>query len=286
MLALVGPEYAMGKAFLALQGAKNFTLQVHVAEQPRFLFNTPLQSVVRLDRDDLNRWLMDQTGSVSYIPYIGAILLMPYDWDILTKFDQVATGFVPDDVLGVGNEDAGHIQMAEYAPEVVYVREDRSAALISGWDIPGSLARVEGVNPQLHRGAIETAPAAEEDRTPASPEHSHDAGEVGDDDSKFGGMNFVVDSTTEVLLARMQNIARLIGVVSLLVALPLLWMAWVLAANLAGLLMLNERRTFGLMRLRGISGQLMGRALLISVTLGGARRRPARAARRLGRAAR
>ena len=67
----------------------------------------------------------------------------------------------------------------------------------------------------------------------------------------------------------MQNIARLIGVVSLLVALPLLWMAWVLAANLAGLLMLNERRTLGLMRLRGISGRLMGRALLISVSLGG-----------------
>jgi hypothetical protein len=43
----------------------------------------------------------------------------------------------------------------------------------------------------------------------------------------------------------------------------------VLAANLAGLLMLNERRTLGLMRLRGISGRLMGRALLISVTLGG-----------------
>src|SRR5262249_13087530 len=49
----------------------------------------------------------------------------------------------------------------------------------------------------------------------------------------------------------------------------LLWMAWVLAANLAGLLMLNERRTLGLMRLRGISGDLLGRALLLSVTIGG-----------------
>ena len=162
VLSLVGPEYAMGKAFLALQGAKNFTLQVHVEDQPRFLFNTPLQSVVRLDRDDLNRWLMDQTGSVSYIPYIGAILLMPYDWNILTKFDQVATGFVPDDVLGVGNEEAGHIQMAEYAPEVVYVARIDRPSLISGWDIPGSLARVETINKQLHRGAIETAPAPEE----------------------------------------------------------------------------------------------------------------------------
>jgi hypothetical protein len=268
VLALVGPEYAMGKAFLALQGAKDFTLQVHVAEQPRFLFTTPIRSVVRLDRDDLNRWLMDQTGSVSYIPYIGAILLMPYDWGILTKFDQVATGFVPDEVLGVGNEDAGHIQMAEYAPEVVYVARIDRPTLISGWDIPGSLARVQAVNTRLHHGAIETAPAPKKIFT-GQPSHSHDTGEVGDDDDKFGPTSFVVDSTTEVLLERMQNIARLIGVVSLLVALPLLWMAWVLAANLAGLLMLNERRTLGLMRLRGISGQLLGRALLISVSVGG-----------------
>ena len=82
VLALIGPEYAMGQAFHALQGAKDFTLQVHVAEQSRFLFNTPIRSVVRLDRDDLNRWLMDQTGSVSYIPYIGAVLIMPYKWDV------------------------------------------------------------------------------------------------------------------------------------------------------------------------------------------------------------
>src|SRR6266508_1966865 len=80
-------------------------------------------------------------------------------------------------------------------------------------------------------------------------------------ESRPRSVSFVVDSTTEVLLERMQGIARLIGLVSLLVALPLLWMAWVLAANLAGLLMLNERRTLGLMRLRGISGDLMGRAL-------------------------
>ena len=134
---------------------------------------------------------------------------------------------------------------------------DRSAATsISGWDIPGSLARV--------KGSIRSSTAAPSTRrrcprrsAPAAGA-SHDAGEVGDDDNKFGVTNFIVDSTTEVLLERMQNIAQLIGVVSLLVALPLLWMAWVLAANLAGLLMLNERRTLGLMRLRGISGQAHG----------------------------
>src|SRR5262249_32818201 len=123
-------------------------------------------------------------------------------------------------------------------------------------------------NAALHHKAIETASMPKKIYT-GQPEHTHDAGEVGDDDDKFGPTNFVVDSTTEVLLERMQGIARLIGVVSLLVALPLLWMAWVLAGNLAGLLMLNERRTLGLMRLRGLSGDLMGRALLIRLVRGG-----------------
>jgi len=216
----------------------------------------------------LNRWLLDQTGSVSYIPYIGAILLMPYEWDVLTKFDQVATGFVPEEVVGVSDQDAQHIQQAEYAPEMVYVARIDRPSLISGWDIPGSLERVAALNARLQRGAVDNVPAPKKIFT-GQPEHSHEPGEIDDDDAKFGPTTFVVDSTTEVLLQRMQGIARLIGVVSLLVALPLLWMAWVLAANLAGLLMLNERRTLGLMRLRGISGELLGRTLLLSVAAGG-----------------
>jgi hypothetical protein len=269
VLSLVGPEYAMGKAFLALQGARDFTLQVHVQDQPRFLFNTPLNRVVRLDRDELNRWLMDQTGSVSYIPYIGAILLMPYEWDVLSKFDQVATGFVPADVVGVADQDAGHIQMAEYAPEVVYLARIDRASLISGWDIPGSLANVKALNARLHSSAEQNTPVPKSALVEPAPGHGHEAGEPPEESKFSGSISFVVDSTTEVLLERMQGIARLIGIVSLLVALPLLWMAWVLAGNLAGLLMLNERRTLGLMRLRGISGVLMGRALLVSIVIGG-----------------
>src|SRR5947207_5964815 len=271
VLSLVGPEYAMGKAFLALQGARDFTLQVQVQDQPRFLFNTPLNKVVRLDRDELNPWRMDQTGSVSYVPYIGAILLMPYEWDVLTKFDQVATGFVPSDIVGVADQDAGHIQMAEYAPEVVYLARIDRARLVSGWDIPASLVNVKALNARLHSHAQENAPIPKSALQEPVPGHSHEAGEPAEDESKFSGsVSFVVDSTTEVLLERMQGIARLIGLISLLVALPLLWMAWVLAANLAGLLMLNERRTLGLMRLRGISGDLMGLALLVSIVRGGA----------------
>jgi hypothetical protein len=272
VLALIGPEHATGRAFLSLQGARLFTLQVHVYDQPRLLFGTPLHQVVRLDRDELNRWLIDQTGSVSYVPAIGAILLMPYDWDVLTKFDFVGSGLVPPDLIGVGDSDVGHIQLPEYAPELVYLARIDRARLISGWDLAGSLARVNALNDRLLGRAVERAPAplpaGEADR-PAG--HGHAVEEPGEEhESKFGGeTTFLVDSTTQVLLERMQGIAQLIGVVSLLISLPLLWMAWMLGANLAGLLMLNERRTLGLMRLRGITGALLGRALLLSIAAGG-----------------
>jgi len=51
VLSLVGPEYAMENV-LALQGARDVTLQVH-SGSAAFLFNTPINKVVRLDRDEL-----------------------------------------------------------------------------------------------------------------------------------------------------------------------------------------------------------------------------------------
>src|SRR5205823_7450930 len=53
-------------------------------------------------------------------------------------------------------------------------------------------------------------------------------------------------------------------------ALPiLLGIAWMLASNLSSLLILNERRKLGLMRLRGVPGKLLGQSLLLSIGLGG-----------------
>jgi len=237
VLALVGPERAMGAAFLALQGARDFTLQVNINGRRRVVFETPLRAVIRLDRDELNRWVMDQTGSITYIPYIGVILLMPFDAQVLTRFDSVASGILPPEMVETEELEEGHIPLAEYEPEVVFLARIDRAGLISGWDIPGSLRRVAAL----------TRRAAEADASSA----------------------FVVDSTTHVLLQRMDGIARLVGVVTVLVSLPLLWMGWVLAANLCALLMLNERRTLGLLRLRGVPGRLMGRAFLLSIVAGG-----------------
>jgi FtsX-like permease family len=269
VLALVGPDIAIGKAFLGLQGARRFTLAVNALGSTQTVFDTPVRQVVRIDRDELNRWLMDQTGSVSYVPAIGAILLMPYDWNVITKFDLVANGIVPGDLTGSLGSDEIHVAQAEYAPELVYLARIDRSRLISGWDISGSLARVSALNARLHADAVTTAPLA----APAAHNENHHGAEEDPSEpphpEKFGGTAYVVDSTTEVLLDRMQGIAAAVGVVSLLVALPMLWMAWVLGANLAGLLMLNERRTLGLLRLRGIAGAEIGRALIASVAAAG-----------------
>ncbi len=83
------------------------------------------------------------------------------------------------------------------------------------------------------------------------------------------GPTIFVDNAILVLLKRMAEISRLIGLATLLIAIPLLAIAWMLASNLSSLLILNERRKLGLMRLRGVPGKLLGQSLLISIGLGG-----------------
>jgi hypothetical protein len=246
ILALIGPESAIGGAFVALQGTHNFALNVTVNGASRAAFTAPLRSVMRADRDELNRWFMDQTGSVSFVPPIGMVLLMPYHAEALRRYDSIASGIVPADMVSGGGAYASgaaptvqHLNVAEYVPEVAYLARLDRDKVISGWDIGRSLAQVRSLRDQV------------------------------DESARQSGASVVVDSTTLVLLEQMAGIARIIGIVSLLVALPLLWVAWVLATNLSGLLMLNERRKLGLMRLRGIPGRQIGNALLLAIGSGG-----------------
>ncbi len=308
VLALVGPEREIGKTFLDLQGGRQFTVDVKIGASDRRLFDVDVKQSIRLDRDELNRWIMDQTGSVTFVPHIGLIVLMPFRTDALERFDAVAAGLVPTEVLGPNDSNYGHVHEAEYEPEIAYLGRFDRDALISGWDISESLVRITAANERVYDAArdavridVDTPPTTtpgeggdEPEAPPAAHEHSAWRGTDRDvvvpailtpgldrdrillahgpedaEERRSFAAKFVVDSTTMVLLERMENLARLVGLVSVLVALPLLWVAWLLAANLAGLLMLNERRTLGLMRLRGIAGKDIGRALIVSIVSGG-----------------
>src|SRR5207344_1801828 len=108
-----------------------------------------------------------------------------------------------------------------------------------GWDIPRSLARLEKLHAEVEQA------------------------------SKALGPTIFVDNAILVLLKRMAEISRLIGLATLLIAIPLLGIAWMLASNLSSLLILNERRKLGLMRLRGVPGKLLGQSLLVTIGAGG-----------------
>ncbi len=233
-LALVGPEQHMGKAFLALQGARRFTVRVYSEHKKTSagVFDIPLRGIVRLERSEVNRYFMDEIGSISFVPYIGVILVMPHDFGLLQRFDALSRG-------ALGDHTDIHVTAGEYLPEVVHLARIDRKALISGWDITGSLANLE----KLH---------AEIDRR-----------------SKSLGPTIFVDNAILVLLKRMADISRLIGLATLLIAIPLLGIAWMLASNLSSLLILNERRKLGLMRLRGVPGKLLGQSLLVTIGLGG-----------------
>src|SRR5262249_58595184 len=132
-----------------------------------------------------------------------------------------------------------HVTAGEYLPEVVHLARVDRKALISGWDIAGSLANLE----RLH-------------------------GEI-DQKAKSLGPTIFVDNAILVLLKRMAEISRLLYLATLLIAIPLLAIAWMVASNLSALLILNERRKLGLMRLRGVPGALLGQSLLLSIGAGG-----------------
>ncbi|MGH9893651.1 MAG: hypothetical protein ACREA0_17020, partial [bacterium] len=116
-LALIGPEQRMGSAFLALQGAKVFTVKVaqrHEKRNGQSLFDLPIRGVMRVERSEMNRYFMDELGSISFVPYIGVILVIPHNFEILRRFDALSRGALDDhgDI---------HVTAGEYLPEVVHL---------------------------------------------------------------------------------------------------------------------------------------------------------------------
>src|SRR5262249_14373351 len=228
VLVLVGSRSQMGDAYLRLQHKKRFELpgtpelkesarlpagapqrSEHVGDAPGSLtlFGVELHRVIRIDRNELNRWFLDKTSSPTLVPQLGAILVVPYDPEMLRTFDLASRGII-------GHDDSvdAHVTSGDYFPDIIHLAALDRARLISGWNVAGSLSRLEALDREIG------------EKVNSVTEHAK------------------VDDTSAVLLRRMDGIARQIGLVSLLVSVPLLWMAWILMAHMAELLLLNERR--------------------------------------------
>lgn len=233
VLVLIGTKSQMGNAYAELQNKKRFELKIEAGGRSFEVFNVDLERTIRIERKELNRWFMEQTSSPALIPEIGVILVTPYDQKIWTSFDALARGLVTKNAGADIHEEAG-----QYFPDIIHLLKIDTKKLISGWDIGGSLENLQNLQSKLAANTVAIGPKV------------------------------FIDNTTGILLERMNNTAQRVGLISLLVALPLIWMGWILMANLSGTLLLNERRKFGLMRLRGVSGKEMGKALQLSIASG------------------
>ena len=251
VLVLVGTKAQMGNAYAELQNRKLFELKIeneHTVEEEHHedevvnddhhtvsfdVFDLELERTIRIERKDLNRWFLEQTSSPSLIPEIGAILVTPYDEDIISSFDELARGIVTQHAHDDIHEEAGN-----YFPDIIHLLKVDSERLVSGWDINGSLTSLNELQAMLETNTFAIGPRV------------------------------FIDNSIKVLLERMNETAQKVGLISLLIALPLIWVGWILMANLTGMLLLNERRKFGLMRLRGVPGKVMGRALQLSIGSG------------------
>jgi hypothetical protein len=256
ILVLVGSKAQMGDAFLQLQNKKLFELRVNLKHHgalagrtgrehdiEKTVFDVPLERTVRMDRNDVNRWFMDQTSSPTLVPELGVILVTAYNPKILNAFDAVSRGvanhFDGDDG-DEGQADHEHDMTAgQYLPDIIHLARMDRLALVSGWDVEASYKRIADLGRKVYQEAHLI-------------------------NSQVG-----TDNTSGVLLERMSKTAKAVALISLLAALPLVWMAWVLLANLSSLLLLNERRKFGLLRLRGVSGKSLGQAMQIAIGAGG-----------------
>lgn len=246
VVVLVGSKGQMGDAFLKLQNRKEFELVVQPKDQQLVIdeehrhplgvrtIRTGIERVIRIDSTELNRWYLEQTSSPTLVPELGMILVLPWDPDLILKFDAVSRGFIHDH----GHGDI-HGNPGEYFPEIIHLARLDRRAIVSGWDIEGSLTRIIAAGSRLTDGVQDATSAA------------------------------AVDHNMGTMFIRMNEIAKRIALISLLVSLPLLLMAGVLLANLSGLLMLNERRKLGLLRLRGAPGHLIGRTMLLAIGAGG-----------------
>ncbi len=243
VLVLIGSKAQMGDAYLQLQNKRRFELRVDKEHHGGIVFHVPLERTVRIDRNDLNRWFMDQTSSPTLVPELGVVLVTPYDPKIIAAFDDVSRGVEHhhdhDDPEQTGRGDPIHASAGDYFPDIIHLGRIDRAALVSGWDLEPSHTRISTLGQSAGRAAREVT------------------------------FRIGVDNTSGVLLERMSRTARAIAAVSLLAALPLVWMAWVLLGNISALLLLNERRKFGLLRLRGVSGRTVGRAMQLAIGSGG-----------------
>ena len=187
---------------------------------------------VQFERQEFNKWMLRDIGSLSYLPEEAIVISIPMD-EFKRMAEQLGDMFLSNEGIHGGEAPP------PYVPEVTHLLTLDRSRWVSPWELDESLSKVQPFVKTVHETAQWLTPFA------------------------------YVNSDLLNVLERMSGIARLVQLVTVLVALPLLWLGWVLAKSLSGLLVWNERRLIGLALVRGIPMNAVAGTLLLALMLGG-----------------
>lgn len=188
--------------------------------------------VAQLDRAEFNKDMLRRQGSLSYLPDLAIVAVVPS-----AEFSRLAV------MLGRTFQAAGGMHggaaAPPYVPQVDHLVKLDRARFVQPFQLVESLDRVTPQSRQLLHLARTMTPFVEE------------------------------RSDLATVLGRMNEISNAVGFVTLLIAIPLLWLGWSVANMLVELLVLNERRKIGLLLVRGIPMRAIVRTVSAALLLGG-----------------
>lgn len=199
---------------------------------PDMLFQAKIARPLEAERQEFNKRMLINVGSISYLPNNSIV--------IFVSMDQFArTSAVLDSALLGGEGMHGTSAAPPYVPEMNHLVSLDRSRWIEPWKFAPSLSRLE----QFQQSVL--------------------------DDIREITVYSFVSSDTFSTLGRMFQVSKLLGALTLLIAIPLLWLSWVVSNMLSGLLLMNERRLIGLAVIRGVPVSSISSVLIMALAFGG-----------------
>ncbi len=215
--------------------------------EPAKLFEARIERISNPERLEIVKYFLDEFGSATFIPDGSLFVVTPKE-----TFDRELPGITrliydlskPQPILG-GEDGAGQTEPSEENMGAMLIQEfmhlihvDRGQ-LVTGWDLDSSYRRASSLVAEIQSAATAVS------------------------------FDSFVNSELVATLEKMAQVSQLIGLLTILVSFPVLWLTWLFASSLANLIILNQRRLIGLLRLRGVSYASVRKALLAAIGAAG-----------------
>ena len=253
--ALVGSQTIVGSYMNRLRAGNPIAVLHDDETKPGVkteLLGTNIGRISTPERLEIVKFFLDKFGAATFIPDGSLILAVPkanFDEQLPRITKLVHELSKPQPILGNSSggsgegegqtepeeENMGAMMMQEF---MHLISIDRNK-VVTGWDLDTSYTRATELVSKIKSTSRKTS------------------------------FDSFVGSELTATLRKMAQVSRVISLLTILISVPILWLTWLLAGTLANLIILNQRRLVGLLRLRGASYDAIRKSLLAAIGAGG-----------------